>query len=361
MAESEEDADMIKFVSSILTRFMLEDEDPGAAAHQHQGTSSVPHQGQGASAVPHQRQRPSSVPHQGQRASSLLYQGQRVSFLPYQEQGASSLPHQGQGAVSLPSRGQPRPVPEGPQQSRSWEGLASDDFWTRVKDVRRMLSTKPKIRLPQPGRQRQRTAARSTIGTQRVSRLTQTMPLGIRKLPEAMTTFPVPWARRLRSVSVGTQTEDTTKGVVQGQLIASSWDPLPEEVFVMDEVAEWSTDSSFDNRRKTMSSSKFADNTFLELDLSDISLSALFDPGRSLPMQHREGASSSTTAQRHDTEVEVIDESLFLRIRTVATNTVFVGSRRPQMFQRSRILNRPIALGWNSNPDTATVATQTER
>lgn len=302
MAEPEEDEDMKQLISSILTCVISEDDDPEVAARL------------------------------------------------------------GQGAASLPSQQQPRPLSEVSQQSRSWEELAMDNqFWQRINDTRRMMATRPKIKVPASARQRQRTATKYKAGPQRVSRGTQTRALGIRKLPEAMTTFPIPWGRRLRSVSVGTQTEDTTRGAVQRQQTVSSWDPLPEEVFAMDEVPEWSSESAFTDHRKNMSSSKFADTTFLKLDLSEISIATLFDPDGSLPTQQRGAASVPAEELRHDTDVEVVDNSFSLRVRTVTTNTVYIGWRRQERHQRSRILNRPIALGWNKNPETVTVATQTDR
>lgn len=269
--------------------------------------------------------------------------------------------HLGQGAASLRSTQEPRPQPEVPQRARSWEGLATDDqFWQRMKDTRRMMSTRPKIKVPKPAR-RKREAAKRRTAPLRVSRGTQTRALAIRNFPEEMTTFPVPWGRRLRSMSVGTQTEDITEAAVRGRQIVPSWDPLPEEVFAMDDVAEWSAESSFDNPRRNPSSSKYADTTFLNTDYDESSLAALSDLASCLPTLQRQAVTTQIPALRHGTDVEVVDYSPILQVRTVATNTIHVGWRQPRKPHRKRVLRRAAALGWSSNPDTATVATQTGR
>lgn len=265
-----------------------------------------------------------------------------------------------QGAASLPSTQGPRPQPEEPQQARSWEDLAlNDQFWQNIKETQRMMSTRPKIKVPKPARRRERMSAWRKVAPLRVSRGTQTMALAIKDFPEETNTFPIPWGRRLRSVSVGTQTEDTSFSVVRGHETVPSWDPLPEEVFAMDDYAEWSSESSFENPRRNLSSSRYADTTFLNIDYDEGSLAALSDLSSCLPMLQRRAGTAQGEALQPGTDVEVVDYSPILQVRTVATNTVHVGWRRPQRFYRNRVLSRSAALGWDSNPDTATVATQT--
>lgn len=271
-------------------------------------------------------------------------------------------PHSGQRAASLPPTGQPRRQPDVPQQGRSWEGLATDDqFWQQIRDARRMMAERPKIKTPKPTRRRHHSRARRRSPPMRVSRGTQTRAVAIRNFPEEMTTFPVPWGRRLRSVSVGTQTEATIQMVVGGQEIVPSWDPLPEEVFAIEEVTEWSTESSLGNSRRNLSSSRYADTTFLNIDFDECSLAALSDLASCLPTLQRQPDPAQDVALGHGCDVEVVDYSDILQVRTVATNTVHVGWRQPQGPHRTRVLSRSLALGWSSNPDTASVATQTHR
>lgn len=270
--------------------------------------------------------------------------------------------HLGQGAASLPSQQQLRPQPEEPQRSRSWERLATDYlFWENINETRRMMSTRPKIKVPEPTRRKHQSAAKRRTSPILVSRGTQTRAVAIRNFPEEANTFPVPWGKRIRSQSVGTQTEDTTRAVVSGALIAPSWDPLPEEVFIMDDVAEWSTESSFDNVRRSVSSSRYADTTFLNIDFDEGSLAALSDLESCLPVLERQAKSAQIMTLRQSSDVEVVDYSSILQVRTVATNTVHIGWRKPQKPHRNRVLSRSKALGWSSHPDTVTVATQTDR
>ncbi|XP_050731273.1 uncharacterized protein LOC127005920 [Eriocheir sinensis] len=270
-------------------------------------------------------------------------------------------PHPGQGAASLPPPRQPRPQPEVPQRGRSWEGLAPDDqYWQQIREARRMTA-RPKIKTPKPAPRRHHSWARRRSPPMRVSRGTQTRAVAIRNFPEEMTTFPVPWGRRLRSVSVGTQTGATTRAVVGGQEIIPSWDPLPEEVFAMDEVTEWSTKSSLGNSGRNLSSSRYADTTFLNIDYDECSLAALSDLASCLPTLQQQPDPAQDMALRHGSDVEVVNYSHILQVRTVATNTVHVGWRQPQGQHRTRVLSRSLALGWSSNPDTANVATQTHQ
>lgn len=267
-----------------------------------------------------------------------------------------------QGAASLPPPRQPLPQPEVPQQARTWEGLAADDqYLQQIRNARQMMAMRPKIKTSKPARRRHHSRAKRKSPPMRVSRGTQTRAVAIKNFPEEMTTFPVPWGRRLRSVSVGTQTEATTQAVVGGQEIVPSWEPLPEEVFAMDDVTEWSTERSLGISRRNLSSSRYADTTFLNIDFDECSLAAMSDLASCLLTLQQQPDPAQDVALRHGSDVEVVNYSHILQVRTVATNTVHVGWRQPQGPHRTRVLSRSLALGWSSNPDTASVATQTHR
>lgn len=278
------------------------------------------------------------------------------------EGGAPEEEESHPGEASLPPPRQAHPPPEVPQQGRGWEGLAEDgDFWQRLSHARQLLmERRPRARAPRPTRRRHHSRPRRRSPPMRVSRGTQTRAVAIRNFPEEMTTFPLPWGRRLRSVSVATQTEDVTQAVVvcEQEVVVSS-EPIPEEVFPVEEGTELSTESSFGDSRRNLSSSMFADTTFLNINFDECSLSVVSDLLRGLPKLQQQSDLGQDVAQRHGSDVEVVDYSHILQVRTVATNTVHVGWRQPRGPQSTRALSRSLALGWSSNPHTASVATQT--
>lgn len=303
MAESDQDEDLTQLITSIVTCALSEEEPPVELAQLRQRIGSLP----------------------------LLHQNQHY--------------------------------PEVPQPSSSWGVLTTDNELLQcVKDLRKRRSTRPKVIIPKPSFEDQRQSSRRRSVPLRVSRASQTVAPAIKKFPEEMRTFPVPWGKRLRIVSAGTQTESFYPVVVKAQHIVPSWDPMPEEVFVMDDVSGsppcgWSVESSFDAPRKTnVSSSRYADTTFLNISFDDISLTDL-SASHFLPSQRQ--AASWSPALTPNTDVEVVEYSAILQNRTVATNTVHIGWRRPQKTHRNRVLSRAAALGWSSNPETASVATQT--
>lgn len=275
---------------------------------------------------------------------------------------------------SLPLLQQHHHDPEAPQRSSSWresttneESVTNEESRKKVSlqsgsDLQRDRSTRPKVIIPKPSFEEQPWSTRRRTGPLRVSRACQTVTTAIRKIPEEMCTFPVPWGKRLRTVSVGTQTESFAPVVVRAQHVVPSWDPMPEEVFAMDDMSNsllgsWSLESSFDTPRKeNLSSSRYADTTFLNISFDDISLAELSDSHYTATQRK---AASWSPAMARDTDVEVVEYSAILQNRTVATNTVHIGWRRPRKIHRNRVLSRAAALGWSSNPDTATVATQT--
>ncbi|MPC51085.1 hypothetical protein E2C01_044923 [Portunus trituberculatus] len=253
--------------------------------------------------------------------------------------------------------------PEVPQQSSSLGGPTRDDeLLEAIRDLRRRRSTRPKVIIPRPSFGNPAPPARRRSDPPRLSQASQTIAPAIKKMPEETRSFPVPWGRRLRTVSVETQTENFASVVRRRHHAVPSWDPMPEEMFVMDDVSDsplnsWSMESSFDTPRQTnVSSNKYADTTFLNISFEEVSLSDLASNYASLSQPR---AASWSSALPSSTDVEVVHYSVILQNRTVATNTDHVGWRRSQKIHRNRVRSRGVALGWSSHPETASVATQT--
>ena len=301
MAESNQDEDLTHLISSIVTFALSEDESPVELAQ-------------------------------------LRY---RIDSLPLLQQ------HHNQSEV--------------PQQSSSCgESTKDDAFFELVQELRKKMSTRPKVIIPNPFFEDQQVPGKHVSVPLRVSRASQTIAPAIKKLPEELRTFPVPWGKRLRTASTATQTEKPAV-VVKTQHIVPVWEPMPQEVFVMDDVgdvplSDWSIESSFDISRTNVSSSRYADTTFLNISFDDISHSDVTD-SRFLVSQRQ--VTSKSLAFTPDPDVEVVQYSPIKQIRTVATNTVHIGWRRPKKAYCNRILNRAAALGWSRHPETTSVATQT--
>ena len=250
-----------------------------------------------------------------------------------------------------------------PQQSSSLGGSTRDDeLLEAIRDLRRRRSTRPKVIIPRPSFGNPAPPPRRRSDPPRLSQASQTIAPAIKKMPEETRSFPVPWGRRLRTASVETQTENLASVVGRRHHVVPFWDPMPEEMFVMDDMSDsllsgWSMESSLDTPRQTnASSSRYADTTFLNISFEEVSLSDFSGSYASLSQRR---AASWSPAMAPSTDVEVVHYSVILQNRTVATNTDHVGWRRSQKTHRNRIRSRGVALGWSSHPETTSVATQT--
>ncbi|XP_071524807.1 uncharacterized protein [Panulirus ornatus] len=219
----------------------------------------------------------------------------------------------------------------------------------------------------------------------KVSRATQTIAIAIRRFPVEARSFPVPWARRLRTASEATQTDEnmwrhnSPDGPSRNKPMELEWDPLPGEVFLMDDInAQPRHDSDTDSAHGACSSSSSSHHS---RNLQEPSLYAT--PHTSLygssyretsqygntpqtnPLLDRafygpQGARLQTTLPQRDDD-EVVIHSILGSRRTVATNTFHIGWRRSHQPVFDRLRSRTLSLGWQSNPDTAEASTQTER
>lgn len=221
--------------------------------------------------------------------------------------------------------------------------------------------------------------------TIKVSRATQTMAIAIPRIPVESHSFPVPWARRLRTTSVATQTDESMwtqyspGGLSRHRPAEPEWDPLPGEIFSLDEITSQPLDDSYEDTSLSSSSSLHSSNIEETHGASSLLTTAFHDTslygssflqtifGASpqdtslidIPFQAFPATGWPTTLPQRDDD-EVVIYSTLERRRTVATNTFHIGWRRPRREPAERLRSRTLSLGWRSDAVTTDVTTQTE-
>lgn len=304
------------------------------------------------------------------------------------------------------------PPPYGSLPARLWP-ISTDDegpedsFLSRVREVRQVRARRPSTlfssicsepefkewcrsvleRPPRPSSRRPRRRA-SPI---KISRGNQTMTLAIPRFPVESRSFPVPWGKRLRTRTVATQTEEeeeyslTGASAMGGSPVVPSWDPLPEEMFKIDDVSvrreeRWSTEASLDTTPELEQVQPSGGNETMFSDISRRLASLMRD---CIPEDTLDDSSPFSSQDDDDSDDESDDESdgededdgatrnweeeeeevqvcfFYGNTRTVSTSTVHVGWRRGTPPPPSRVRCRMLSQGWSSNAAKTNVATQT--
>nr|XP_045581079.1 uncharacterized protein LOC123744903 [Procambarus clarkii] len=188
-----------------------------------------------------------------------------------------------------------------------------------------------------------------------VARGTQTVAVSIYRFPVESRSLPVPWSRRLRTVSRASQTERNAGKLVDKTPTWPGWDLLPQEVFIIEDIT---TEKSLNTLMET-----FLVNTLKNISVQEPtpretpSRTPLIP--RCTPGYKRPKTKWPSTLPRRDDQ-EVFIQSSSGKTRAVGTNTAHVGWPHPRPRNLRLRLSRDLSYGWRSNPDTANAATQTE-